>query len=201
MQAVTPLFDLLAMGSVAATAIAILRVAYLFVRGRWPQGQRTLKHWGIGAAAYCTLAILIGAARPERSIGLGQRWCFDDWCVSVDRVSRRSAATDTLVTLDLEAYNNGGRTQRALYPWMFLRDDQGHRFEPDGTAWIADAEAPVAPHESSRFSVTFHVPMAARELDFVTGHGSGKPCRMVAALLLAGDSRCLFNKYDSIRLY
>src|SRR6478752_1631657 len=105
MQAVTPLFDLLAILAVLATAVTIGRLAYLLLRGRRQQAGRTLTRWALGAAAYVAVALAIALARPERSIEPGQRWCFDDWCVSVQHVARRPAPPNAIYTLDLESSN------------------------------------------------------------------------------------------------
>jgi hypothetical protein len=199
-QAVTPLFDLFAILAVVATAATCVRLGYLLIFRRRVQALRSLKHWGVGAAAYIALALAVGAARPERSIGLGSRWCFDDFCVAVDHVTRRDALPNAIYTLDVEAYNAGRLPEGARYPWMFVRDGQGRHYLPDHTGWISEIETRIPGHASRHVAVDFTVPATAQHLAFVTGHGFGKPCSLIASLLMAGDSRCLFQKYDSIRL-
>src|SRR5678816_1600771 len=96
MQSVNPLVDLAAILAVLGTAATTLRMIYLLMRGRRPQARRVLARWGISALAYLMVSLSASALRPERSIGLGERWCFDEWCVSVDRVTSRNASTGTL---------------------------------------------------------------------------------------------------------
>ena len=199
-QAVTPLFDLLAILAVLATAGVLLRLGYLLIRGRRAQAIGTLKKWGIGATVYIAVALAVGAARPERSIGIGARWCFDDFCVAVDHVTRRDTPPTATYTLDVEASNTARLPEGARYPWMFVRDERGRHYLPDNKNWIPAIETRIPGHGSRRFAVDFTVPASAQHLRFVTGHGFGKPCSLVASLLMAGDSRCLFQKYDSIRL-
>jgi hypothetical protein len=67
-------------------------------------------------------------------------------------------------------------------------------FAPDGNAWIADVEASIPPHESHRFDVAFHVPSDARQLAFVTNHGSGTPCTLLPSIFIIGQGRCLSHK-------
>ena len=95
MQAVNPLIDLSAILALLVTAATTIWMIYLCMRGRRTQSRRVLIRWGAGAAVYLVISLGASAARHERSIGLGERWCFDEWCVSVDRVTRRSAAVGT----------------------------------------------------------------------------------------------------------
>ena len=200
MQDVIPLFDLLVILAVLASAVTAVRIAYLLIRRRPTQAGTVARRWAICAFVYVSVSLTVSAARPQRSIGVGDRWCFDDWCLSVDRVRRQPSGAEVVYVLNLQAYNTARRAQRALHPWMFLRDATDRHFAPDGNEWIADVEASIPPHESHRFDVMFHVPADARQLAFVTNHGSGTPCMLLPSILIIGQGRCLFHKYDSIRL-
>jgi hypothetical protein len=200
MQDVIPLFDLLVILAVLASAGTAARIAYLLIRRRSAQARHVATRWAICTFLYVSVSLTVSAARPQRSIGVGDRWCFDDWCVSVDSVRRQPSGGQVMYLLNLRAYNAAGRAQRALYPWMFLRDEADRHFAPDGNRWISDVEASIPPHESHQFDVAFHVPSDARQLAFVTNHGSGKPCSLLPSILVIGQGRCLFHKYDSIRL-
>lgn len=200
MQAVNPLIDLTAILALLGTAATAIWMIYLSMRGRRTHARRVLIRWGASAAAYLVISLGASTTRHERSIGLGERWCFDEWCVSVDRVTRRRAAVGAIYTLDLQAYNAGRRPQRALYPWMFVRDADGRRYQPVTPDWVAAVETSIAPHESHRFSVDFRVPPDARQLGFVTNHGGGTPCNLLPSLVFISQGACLFDKFDSIRL-
>ena len=132
MQDVIPLFDLLVILAVLASAGTAARIAYLLIRRRSAQAGKVAKRWGISTVVYISVSLMVSAARPQRSIGVGDRWCFDDWCVSVDRVRRQPSGGDVVYLLSLQAYNAAGRPQRALYPWMFLRDAA----DPQDASWF-----------------------------------------------------------------
>jgi hypothetical protein len=200
MQDVIPLFDLAVIVAVLLSAGTVVRLAYLLIRGRFAQARKVATRWAVCALVYLSVSLVVSAARPQRSIGVGERWCFDDWCVSVKTVTREPSGSEVIYVLGLEAFNKAGRPQRALYPWMFLRDAADRHFAPDGNTWIADVEASIAPHDSHLFDVAFHVPAGARQVAFVTNHGSGTPCALLPSILIIGQGRCLFHKYDSIRL-
>src|SRR5262245_32201419 len=179
MQDVVPLFDLLVILAVLLSAGTAVRIAYLLIRGRVPRVRTLATRWAICAFTYLTVSLTVSAARPQRSIGVGERWCFDDWCISVTNVRRESSGSDVRYVLSLDAFNQARRPQRALHPWMFLRDAADRHFAPDGNTWIADVEASIAPHDSHLFDVAFHVPADAHQLAFVTNHGTGTPCALL----------------------
>jgi len=83
MQAVNPLVDLTAILATLASAAATVRIAYLLMRGRRVQARRVLTRSAFVAVGYLVVSLGASAVRPERSISLGERWCFDEWCVSV----------------------------------------------------------------------------------------------------------------------
>jgi hypothetical protein len=58
----------------------------------------------------------------------------------------------------------------------------------------------VAPHAFARTSIDFVVPAGARQLGFVTGHGSSTPCRLLPSLLEIGQGGCLFHTPDITRI-
>src|SRR4029079_3109572 len=142
MQDVIPLFDLLAILAVLASAATALRVGYLLIRRRSAQAGTVARRWAVCAFVYLSLSLAVSAARPQRSIRVGERWCFDDWCLSVDSVHRQPSDRQLVILLNLQAYNVAHRPQRALHPWMFLRDAADRHFEPDGSGWIAGIRNP-----------------------------------------------------------
>ena len=84
---------------------------------------------------------------------------------------------------------------------MFVRDAEGRQYPPATKDWVASVEASIGSHEAHRFSVDFLVSADARQLGFVTNHGSGTPCNLLPALVFISQGGCLFGKFDSIRLH
>src|SRR6185295_9499689 len=99
MQAVSPLVDLVAVLVIVASVIVAGRIGYLTWRGRRAAALRVATRWIACAGVYVAVSLSASAMRPERSIGLGEQWCFDDWCIAVDRVSRSGTATDPIYAL------------------------------------------------------------------------------------------------------
>jgi hypothetical protein len=151
---------------------------------------------------YLSISVVVSLARPAVIIEQGQDWCFDDWCVAVEGVHRTPSARAQEVTLtaDLRIHNAARSPEGARGFWAYLRDQNDGRYAPIPGPWQDIIAAPVPPHASARTSIDFVVPKGARQLGFVTGHGTGVPCGLLPSLLEIGQGGCLFHAPDMIRI-
>jgi len=202
-QETPQIFTLALLLSVVASLIVFLIVAYRLIRGRRTSALALLFRWGVCALAYIAISVAVSVTRPARIIEPGQNWCFDDWCIAVERVHRKPSATgqEVTVTADVRIYNAARSPEGARGFWAYLRDQDDHRYAPRPGAWQAIVVARVPPHEFARTSMDFLVPTGASALGFVTGHGgTGRPCGFVPSLLEIGQGGCLFHKSNMIRI-
>ena len=193
------LFDLLALAAVVASLVTLITATVLALRGRGAQAVAILRNFGICAGIYLATSIAFGAFAPQRLIRLGDPWCFDDWCLSVNRVDRVLNATLVDYSIGLRIFSRAGRvTQRAKGAWIYLIDDQGQRFSPVVNSSDVPLDVLLQPGESVSADRIFKVPANARILGLITGHG-GAYCG-VGSILVIGSSGCLFDKPAMVRL-
>jgi hypothetical protein len=192
------IFDLIFLLALLASAVTLALAAIAGIRGRLTQSLRILRTWGIGALVYCACALAVAFFAPQRVIAIGDPWCFDDWCLTVEGV--KSAPADGAVSY--RAYlrvssEARGISQRALGAWIYLIDDAGHRYAPDSDRSAIPLDVRLGPGESVATSRTFRVPAGVTHLGLITGHG-GPYCGL--GVLIIGSGGCLFNKPAMIRL-
>ena len=133
--------------------------------------------------------------RPAAIIAVGDPWCFDDWCLTVEKVQH----TDAIYDVDLKISSVAKRaTQRAKGAWIYLRDENDTHYEPVPDSAEVPLDVQLQPGESVAAKRSFQVPANVRELGLVTGHG-GPPCG-VMSLVVIGQGGCLFHKQTMIRL-
>jgi len=155
-----------------------------------------LRNLGAGALAYLTVVALVGITAPQRVLRVGQPWCFDDWCLSVESVRRTPAPPRVRYQVSLRVFSRARRvSQSAKGAWVYLIDAQGHRYppEPDGSAVPLDVR--LAPGESVRTSRSFCMPAGATPVGLITGHGPA----WLPALIIA-DEASLFHKRTFVQL-
>ena len=201
-QETPQIFTLLTVLVVFASLITFAVAAWCAIRGRRSGALKILAGWGIAALAYVAVSAGVSFFKPRRVIEQGQDWCFDDWCIAVERVTQTPAAEPghTVYTADVHVFNAARLPEGAKGFWVYLRDDQDRRFEPLPGSWTDVVSARVGPHEFARTSIAFVVPDGVGPLGFVTGHGSGTPCGLVVSLIEIGQGACLFHRQDMIRI-
>jgi hypothetical protein len=189
------LFLLAALGSVVSFAVA----AIFTLRGHRAQALKILRFYLSCALFYLLVGVAVAFFRPQRVIPMGDPWCFDDWCLTVEKVSRTSGEFGTSYRVELRIFSRAGRVaQRANGAWIYLIDDRGRRYSPDLDSSVAPLDLLLQPHQSVNTSRLFHVPDDVQQLGLITGHG-GPYCGPMAFLII-GEGGCMFRKPTVIRI-
>lgn len=189
------IFDLLFLASFLVSVMVLVTAAYVAVRGRVSRAFRILGVWLVCAAVYLGTSMAVAYAAPQRVIAAGEPWCFDDWCLTVEKVRHMDAIYDVDLKISSEAKRI---TQRASGAWIYLRDENDRHYEPTPDPAEVPLDVLLQPGESVAAQRSFRVPAAVHELGLVTGHG-GPPCGMLS-LVIMGQGGCLFHKQTMIRL-
>lgn len=193
------LFDLLFLLAVLASLVTVSVAAAYVVRGRPARALRILGVYSIVALAYLAIGMAIALERPQRVMRTGDAWCFDDWCLAVEKVSRTPASVESSYRVDLRIFSRARRVaQRAKGAWIYLIDDRGSRYSPDPDPSAPPLDVLLRPGESINTWRMFRVPNDAQGVGLVTGHG-GAYCGAMSFLVM-GESGCLFNKPAMIRI-
>jgi len=192
------IFDLLFIALVLISFGTLLTAAVAALRGRGSRALRILGRLGICAAVYVAIVAVVALLAPQRVLNVGDPWCFDDWCLSVEKVTRTAAPARVTYNVSLLIFSRARRvSQRALGAWVYLIDGLGNRYAPESDASEVPLDVLLQPAESVRTSRVFRVPAeaGAGELGLITGHG---PCCI--STFIIGDEGSLFHKRTFIRL-
>jgi hypothetical protein len=191
--------DLSFLLAVLASVVTLAVAARFVFRGRLARALQILRVYGFCALFYFAAGVAIAFLKPQRVMGIGDPWCFDDWCLTVENVTRTADPHGIAYRVGVRIFSRAGRVaQRAKGAWIYLIDDRGRRFSPDPDASAVPLDVLLRPHESVSASRLFRVPDDAKGVGLVTGHGGGY-CGLMAFLII-GESGCLFNKPTMIRI-
>jgi len=192
-------FDLLFLLALLASVVTLVVAAVSAIRGQRPRALRILRLYGACAAGYLASGMAVSFLRPQRIIPVGEPWCFDDWCLTVEKVSRTPAMAQVSYQVGLRISSRARRvTQRAKGAWIYLIDDRGRIYPPAPDASVIPLDVLLQPGESVTTSRVFEIPSGVRRLGLVTGHG-GPYCGTMDILII-GASGCLFKKPSMIRI-
>lgn len=169
-------FDLLFIALFVTTAGLLVVAGYSAVRGRRRRSAVILRRLGIVWAAYLGVTIITSAIKPRRALNVGERICYDDWCIGVEHVEH-SAATGLnryVVTLRLSSVARRV-SQRENGIVVYLTDDSGRRFDPLSEQSAIGLNVLLGPHESVTTKRTFDAPADLHNPGLVIAHEGGIP--------------------------
>jgi hypothetical protein len=193
------IFDLLFLFAVLATLVALGTTLILAIAGRRTASFRTLRGLGVSAAGYLVVGFAVSLLEPQRVLSVGEPWCFDDWCLTVENVTASSTAAGPSYEVALRLSSRARRvSQRARGAWLYLIDGHGQRYAPEAGGSAAPLDTLLGPGESLTTSRSFHLPAGVRPVGLVTGHG-GPYCGPMS-LLVIGASGCLFHRPPMVRI-
>jgi hypothetical protein len=190
------IFDLLFLACLFTTAATLLTTAAAAIRGQWARCGSILKRLAVGVVAYLGLGLIVAIAAPQRILDVGDPWCFDDWCLSVENVRRTAAGPDDVYRVSLRIFSRAKRvSQRAKGAWIYIIDGRGRRFEPQPDASAIPLDVRLEPGQEVATSRVFKIPADATRLGLITGHG-GPYCSSP----IIGEMGCVFNKPTMVRI-
>ena len=193
------IFDLIFLAGVLASAIALGVAAIAALRGRRGRAARVLLVYGVGAALYVATSLAVAYLRPQRVRATLEPWCFDDWCLQVQKVDSAPAGSKLAYRIEFRIFSTARRvTQRANGAWIYLFDERHRLYAPNPDATATPLDVELAPLESVETSRVFEVPGDVQALGLITGH-PGAYCGSFSVLFI-GEATCLFARPEMIRI-
>jgi hypothetical protein len=192
-------FDLLFLAAALATTVTLLAVALLASSGRRAKALKVLEVLGICVVLYLGTGLTVSLLKPQRVFPIGDPWCADDWCLSVQQVTQTPAQSYVSYNVSLRIFSRARRVaQRARGAWLYMIDDRGRRYSPQPDPSEVTLDVLLQPGESVTTSRVFRIPGGAHVVGVVTEHG-GPYCGPMDILVI-GESGCVFNKPTMIRI-
>jgi len=193
------IFDLLFLLAVLASAATFAYVVVSLVRRRRAQALRILRVYSGTVLLYVVAGLTISFLKPQRVIPIGAPWCFDDWCLTVQRLEQTPGPSATSYSVGFRIFSRARRvSQRAKGAWIYLIDERGHLYPPESDPSVVPLDALLHPLESVQTSRVFKVPNGSHPVGLITGHG-GSYCGPMTFLII-GESGCAFKKPTMIAL-
>jgi hypothetical protein len=135
-----------------------------------------LRRCGICVGVYLSSVVLASAFWPRTVLQVGDQRCFDDWCITVENVSRRPVQRGVNYLVSLRLSSIARRvTQRENNVVVYLTDHRGRRYDPTLNRPSVPINVQLEPRESVTATRSFELPADARELGLVIAHEGGLP--------------------------
>lgn len=178
------LFDLLFLLVFFATLVTLITAAVFSLRGQQARAGKTVLGIAIFLAVYMAIDIGVSLATPRHFVDLGQRHCYDDWCVTVLQATQTPA-----FSVKLRVSSDAKRvTQAAPDTIVLLEDSAGKRYPSRLAAGQPGFDTRIGPGESFETVHEFDVPAGVHIAGLVVRHGTFGP-----ALFVIGEDAALFH--------
>jgi hypothetical protein len=170
------IFDLLFIVLFLATVVALLTAASFAIRGQGARAVALLRRLGICVGAYLGIIVVTSLFWPRTVLRVGDRRCFDDWCIAVENAIRQPAGdhVDYLVAIRLSSTARRV-SQRENDVAVYMTDDSGRRYDPAPNKSDVSLNVRLGPQESVAATRSFEVSADTREPGVVIAHEGGFP--------------------------
>lgn len=207
------IFDGVLILTVLGCLLALGFLCYFLFRRQWAGARSVLLALVSFLVLYAVVLSGVSLLSPQRVLAMHQNRCFDDWCLSVERVVQQPTigAAPTVATAHGTFYlvtvriSSRARaiTQRALDAQVYLLDARGQGYDPDPTGQQAlDAtgqggqplDSELAPGGSFTRTIVFDLPKSSSHLALVVTHG------LFPDVLVIGSEQSFLHKPTIIQL-
>jgi hypothetical protein len=187
----------------AAAAIPGLAALFAIHDRRLHEAARAGRVCAVIAIPYLAALALVSLATPGTIVNIGDSYCYDLWCVGVERVNATRSGQGILYTAEVRVFTDSSHAHRlpadAARDFFSAVDDQGRRYPLVREASFADADVTLQPGESVKSSIVFLGAPNARKL-YLTGNGGRPWANPPWVYLYFGSDISLFHRRALLRI-
>jgi hypothetical protein len=121
-----------------------------------------------GLAVYLAAVNVVSLLSPQTIVKPGDSYCFDIWCIGVDRVSTHNSGQENLIQVDVHIFSDANTVKVSAKARPYLVDENGRRFPLIYESSAIPFDAVLDPGQTIKTSLMFKAAPDARQL-FLTG--------------------------------
>ena len=207
------IYDLIMILAGLGCVLARFSLCYFFTRRQWIRAKRVLLALGSFLALYTAILLSVSLLSPQHVFTMHQDRCFDDWCLSVERVVQQPTIGTSpavvaahgafyIVTLRISSHARA-ITQRALDVQIYLLNARNQHYDPSPIGQQAlnasgqggkPLDSELTPGDSFTHNVVFDLPKSSSHLALVITHG------LFPDVLVIGSEQSFLHKPTIIQL-
>lgn len=150
-------------------AIGLITAVGMLVTGRFRVAAKAALTSISAVPVFFVAASVISWVAPQRVIKLGDSYCWDLWCMGIERVSATPRDGHIVYKVDVRVFSDANTVKTGIdEARVFLVDDRGRRFPLVDDPSVIPIDTRLDPRQSLHTSLTFVTPPDAGHL-FLTG--------------------------------
>jgi hypothetical protein len=159
---------------VAVAAVLLFLIsAILVVHSNFRLAKRIAISTLCGLVVWVVLANAISLLTPRTIVNVGETYCWDNLCLTIDGITRKVHPSETDYRLNIHIYSDANTLKinlKNIFP--YLVDERGRRFPLVKGASSGPYDSLLDPGQSVNTTLTFEVAPDVRQL-FLTGDVTG----------------------------
>lgn len=170
--------DLVFLFSFLFCAVLVIRLLWLPMRRDWPKWLATARWLVAFIVIYATALVATALIMPRRELPVGERKCFDDWCVAASGLELQpspelcpGAAAVWVASVEVSSVARRIR-QRAADATVEVEDLLGRRYASCSAGGPKHLRDMLGPGERFSVSMPFALPAGGRPVGLVVHHGA-----------------------------
>jgi hypothetical protein len=151
------------------TAIGLLVSAGLLVARKFRTAATVAVASVAALAFYFVASAVIRWVSPQTVVKLGDSYCWDLWCMGIDKVTATPRGHEMVYKIDVRFFSDANTVQTGTdEALVYLVDDRGRRFPLVDDPSVIPINTRLSPGQSLNTSLTFVTPNDTGRL-FLTG--------------------------------
>ena len=152
-----------------ATVIGLLVSVGMLVARKFRTAAKVAVASLAAFAFYLASATVISWVSPQKVIKLGDSYCWDLWCMGIDKVNAAPRGQEVVYKIDVHFFSDANTVKTgADEAIIYLVDDRGRRFPLVDDPSVIPINTRLDPRQSLNTSLTFVTASDAEHL-FLTG--------------------------------
>jgi hypothetical protein len=149
-------------GAAAALLAALAFLAFRKFRAAAKAALAGLAGTGLYVLAVAAVSMLT----PQTIVNVGDSYCFDIWCLGIDKVSLQTRGRDTFSRIDVHIFSDANHVKVSPrgFQSQYLRDALGRRFPVLHDPSVTPFDSILYPGQSIKTALTFSIDPDARQL-------------------------------------
>jgi len=148
-----------------AAAVGLLVSLGMLVARKFRTATRVAGASVAALGLYFLAHVVIGWTSPQTVVKIGDSYCWDLWCMGIQRVTATPRGADMAYSIDVRVFSDANTVKTGIdEARLFLMDDRGRRFSMIDDPSVVPINTRLEPRQSIDTSLTFLAPADAAHL-------------------------------------
>jgi hypothetical protein len=166
---------------------------------RFRPARNIFRWWGACAIGYVAMTIAIALLAPQAIVNPGESYCNDNWCISIQSVTKTPLAHDIAYRVDSRIFNTNTVKNNVKGASLYLVDEHSRRFPLIADPAVTPFDIELNPGQSLNTSLTFLAAADAQQVLLKIDWPGNRLVKFLVKFVI-GNDRSLLHRPTLLRV-